>query len=736
MKRRILAGLLLLCLALSLIACGKKDEAGSVELSGTKGQMTEGWIPSKIAFPDWLAGSTGWETNGDTIYYSGYTPDEQLVAAAYDTLSGEWKRIDFTIADAYHPMLGGLSYAGHSLWGLLQEGPSQEDLKKGSWRDDYGYYVLHVDLEIGESTAVRIPFEGEGSTEGSGLHFSGILGLDDSRALLGAMDRFYVIDAKAAILSEPDLPANGGLAHFRVNDTLYLWTQDGYTPFEPETLSLGAPLNIDGLGDASSNNGHLLRKFQRSLYTADPVTGEGERLLRWMDVALSYGDIYGSVCLENSLGDVYYPDGEDMWRQKGLICAKKGQVPVKEIMLLGCFGDTGGEMYSESQASGALPYSATMSLLSAIVHFNNVDPQYRIEVVPLTYAYAQERDRLLIDLATRSDLDLLDTSLLPDNALNSGLLVDMLPMIDADESISREDFIEPLLKLMTQSGGLYEYTEKFTMLTMSTHPDLFPGRENWTAESIQSLIAAHPEMDPLWHSYDRDLITTLFCWAATAEFIDHDTKTCSFDSPAFIHWLELMKALPDGGEYSEEAKLMDICYDLAFYAGHQEKYMMKGDYMVAGFPETQGTGSYFLKLGSKPSDWRGTMGQNTRLGIMAASDKQEGAWRFVRTLMEGEDEPSITEGIPVFKESFERALQAEISDAFDERFQIGYLTAENAEELRQQVYNTTKLVDTDEGLLRILREEINRYFGGQNSAADTAAAIQSRASIYVSEQYS
>ena len=67
MKRRILAGLLLLCLALSLIACGKKDEAGSVELSGTKGQMTEGWIPSKIAFPDWLAGSTGWATDGATI---------------------------------------------------------------------------------------------------------------------------------------------------------------------------------------------------------------------------------------------------------------------------------------------------------------------------------------------------------------------------------------------------------------------------------------------------------------------------------------------------------------------------------------------------------------------------------------------------------------------------------------------------------------------------------------------
>lgn len=734
MKRGILASFVLLSLLFTLCACGKQEKAIPAAISQT-GEMTEGWVPSRIDFPDWLARSTGWETDGDAIYLSGMTPENQLVAASYDTLSGEWQRIDFTIADAYHPQLGCLSYAGHSLWGLLEEGPSREDLDQGRWRDDLGYYVLHIDLTSGESTAVRIPFEGEGSTEGSGLHFSGLLGLDDGRALLGAMDRFYVIDANANVLSEPNLHTNGSLWHFRVGETLYLWTQDGYAPFDPETLSFGTPLDIEGLGDASSNNGHLLRKWQRSLCVADPMTGESETMFQWMDVALSYGDIYGGVCLENSLGDVYYPDGEDMLLLKGLICAKKGQVPVKQPLRLGCFGYTGGEMYADAQASGALPYSATMELLDTIVRFNNTDPQYKIEVVPITYANEQERDRVLIELATRSDLDLLDTSRLPDNALDSGLLADMLPMIDADDSISREDFIEPLFALMTKSGGLYEYTDKFTLLTMTTHAELFPGRENWTVENIEALIAAHPDMDPLWHSLDRDLITTLFCWAATAEFIDPDVGTCSFDSPAFVHWLELLKALPNGSQYSEEPKLMNICYDLASNAGHQEKYMMKGDYVVAGFPETQGTGSYYLKLGSSPNAWRGTMGENTRIGIMAASGKQAGAWRFVRMLMEGADEISLSQGIPVFKQSFERALDTRISDDFDERFQIGYLNAENAEELRQQVYSTTKLVDTDEGLIRILRDEISRYYGGQVTGEEAAKAIQSRASIYVSEQF-
>lgn len=736
MKRRIHASLLLLCLLTSLCACGKEKESETIELSGAEIETTEGWIPSRIAFPDWLARSTGWETAGDTIYLSGLTPESHLVAASYDTLTGDWQRLDFTTADAYHPQLGNLSHAGHSLWGLLEEGPSREDLNKGIWRDDLGYYVLHIDLESGQSTAVRIPFEGEGGSEGQGrLFFSGILGLDDDRALLGAMDRFYMIDANANILSEPSLPTNGSLWHFRVGDTLYLWAQDGYAPFDPEALSFGTPLNIDGLGEASSNNGHFLRKWQRSLCAADPTSGEREMMFRWMDVALSYGDIYGGVCLENSLGDVYYPDGEDMLLMRGLICAKKGQIPVKQTLRLGCFGYTGGEMYADAQASGALPYSATLSLLDAIVRFNNTDSQYKIEVVPITYANEQERDRVLIELATRTDLDLLDTSLLPDNALDSGLLADMLPMIDADESIGREDFIEPLFALMTQSGGLYEYTDKFTLLTMTTHADLFPGRDQWTVESIEALIAAHPEMDPIWHSYDRELLTTLFCWAATAEFIDRDSGTRSFDSPAFVHWLELMKMLPDGSQYSEDAKLMNVCYDLAANAGHQEKYMMKGEYVVAGFPETQGTGSYFLKLGSSPNAWRGTSGENTRIGIMAASGNQTGAWRFVRAMMEGASDMDLRMGIPVFKESFERALADQISDDFDERFQIGYLTAENAEELRQQVFNTTKLVDTDEGLIRILKDEINRYFGGQVTADEAAKTIQSRASIYVSEQY-
>lgn len=721
MKQRVLAIMLLIYLLLSLCACGKKDVSATTNGTSTEVETTDGWIPSRVDLPDWLHHITGSSTEGDKIWLSGVTQEGDLAIMAYDTLSNEWSRVDFTTADAWQPAINSISLAGNSIWALMKESNRYDNYQKGTARngEELGYYILHIDLTNGESTAVRVPFEGERSTEGSGLFFSGLFALDDGRALLGAGDRVYLIDASVNVLSELDLPNGGYFYGFRVNDSQYLWTSDGYAPFDRETLSFGSPISVgDGIIMLDSNNGRFLRSTGSELLACDPTSGTDEPVFAWLDVALSRQDMGGYDGFENSKGEIYYLSEAPA---TSLIRATRGQVPVRQPLRLGGLRQDF--------------YALNLSLQDAVIRFNNTDPEFKIEVVPITYTSDQDRNRILIELATRNDLDLLDTSFLPDNALDSGLLADMLPMIDADETISREDFIEPLLRLMIQNGGLYEYTERFTLLTMTTHADLFPGRENWTVESIEALIAAHPEMDPLWHSYDKELITTLMMWAATAEFVDRDSAACSFDSPTFVHWLELLKALPDGGQYSEEPKLMNICYDLAFNAGHQEKYMMKGEYAVAGFPETQGTGSYYLKLGSCPSEGRSTVGENTRVGIMASSAHQAGAWRFVRTLMEGSELIGLTDGIPVFKAYFERALASQISDDFDERFQITYLTEENAEELRRQVYGTTKLVNTDEELIAILREPINRFLGGQISAEEAANAIQSKAAIYVSEQY-
>lgn len=730
MKKRILSILLLIVILCSLCACGKNN-TGDSEAEVLSGEMVPGYLATEIDFPDWFrqSQSTGWDTCGDSFWMTGETEDGAPVLVSYDTLIGQWQRYDLDTADARNPWCGNLTVTEDAFWILINEQTSWEDASSGKFLENLGHYILWGSREDGEMHCTRIPFEG--SSSNSETSSMSLLGLDREKALLTTPDTCYLIDPKLSVLDQPIISNLGGLPHFRVNDQLYLLTEEGAAPLDLETFQLGQAFELNASHVYSSNDGHFLYDKQNKLVEANPVTGSETERFDWMDVALSYSSMGSPFGLENSKGELFYITSN------GLVKVSPAMVPVKKVLTLACFGDTGAESYEYFQQAGAPPYSMSLKLRDSIIRFNNSDPEHRIEIKPLLYNNESERDRLLIELATSEDIDILDTSFLPDGALDAGLLADMLPMIDADETISREDFIPSLLQAMMKHGGLYEYTDKFTLVTLLARPELFPGRESWTVNQIEELIAQHPEYAPLWQSMNREMIVTVVSWAATAEFIDWENASCSFDSRAFQDWLRLLKELLDDKSPQDEEKLMAFCYDFASDAGFSSRYPFQSDYAVAGFPSTEGTGSYLLKLGSSAGESRSTVGQNTRIGIMASSKHQEGAWRFVRTLMmsESEEDQSISFGIPASRERFERVIDSSLSN--NREFQgLAMFNADDAQRLREQVYGTTKLIHTDEQILLVMQSEINAFLDGQKSAEEAAKQIQSRLSLYLAEQYS
>ena len=730
---------LLAALALTLTAgCGAGPE-GDPSGAGADARSIEtvpGYIPEEIALSDWLGGDIHWDTQGDVMWVGGGTMSREITIGSYDTLSGQWQRLDFDTGDARYPYLRTLSVCEDAVWALLQETFSEEQANTGTIPDDRGYYVLHIDLRDGSASCTRIDFDGDRGTESSDLFFSAILALDGDRAMLGTESSLYVIDPAANVLSRPELPVYGTLINYKVDGQLYLLTDsDDFVPLDKEGLSVGQPVTVTAEGytslSMSSNKGRQLCNNKGAVCLLDSATGEPRELFKWMDVALSYGSMGGGWIFENSQGEFFYPVSEYSNNGDGcIIKVTEGMVPVRKPLVLACFA----EISDDTMAYRTREYDFTPAMMDVVLRFNNTDPEYKISLKPLTYTTEAERDRLLIDLATSDDVDLIDTSFLPDNALDAGFLTDMLPYIDQDSELSREDFIQPLFNAMIKDGGLYEYTEKFTMLTMSTHPELFPGREGWTVEYIEGLLAEHPDVDALWHSLDRELVLCYFSYAATAEFIDWEDMSCSFDSPAFSHWLRLIKELPYSGEYNENAKLLNISHDYAMDAGFSCRYMAKGDYVVAGFPETEGSGSYFLRLGSPINELTRSMGDNTRLGIMASGHNKDGAWRVVRMLMTHSDGYGIDGGIPVYKDSFEKAVDLDVTDREDPRFGIAYYNADDAAHIREQVYGTEKLARYDEQIFAVIRSEAEAYFAGQKTAEEAAGQIQSRLSIYLAEQ--
>ena len=730
MNKRVISLMLALMLVCSLCACGTSNDTGDLEAEVLSSETVPGYQAMELDFPDWFreGQSMGWDTYGDSLWMTGETADGDPVLVSYDTLSGQWQCYNLDTADARNPWCGNLTVTEDAFWILINEQTSWEDASSGKFLENLGHYILWGSREDGEMHCTRIPFEGSSSNnETSSMS---LLGLDREKALLTTPETCYLIDPKLSVLDQPIISDLGGLPHFRVNDQLYLLTEEGAAPLDLETFQLGQAFELNASHVYSSNDGHFLYDKQNRLIEVNPATGNETERFDWMDVALSYSSMGSPFGLENSKGELFYITSN------GLVKVSPAMVPVKKVLTLACFGDTGAESYEYFQQAGAPPYSMSLKLRDSIIRFINSDPEYRIEIKPLLYNNESERDRLLIELATSEDIDILDTSFLPDGALDAGLLADMLPMIDADETISREDFIPSLLQAMMKHGGLYEYTDKFTLVTLLARPELFPGRESWTVNQIEELIAQHPEYAPLWQSMNREMIVTVVSWAATAEFIDWENASCSFDSRAFQDWLRLLKELLDDKSPQDEEKLMAFCYDFASDAGFSSRYPFQSDYAVAGFPSTEGTGSYLLKLGSSAGESRSTVGQNTRIGIMASSKHQEGAWRFVRTLMmsESEEDQSISFGIPASRERFERVIDSSLSN--NGEFQgLAMFNADDAQRLREQVYGTTKLIHTDEQILLVMQSEINAFLDGQKSAEEAAKQIQSRLSLYLAEQY-
>ena len=62
----------------------------------------------------------------------------------------------------------------------------------------------------------------------------------------------------------------------------------------------------------------------------------------------------------------------------------------------------------------------------------------------------------------------------------------------------------------------------------------------------------------------------------------------------------------------------------------------------------------------------------------------------------------------------------------------GWSSAE-AEAFVRLVEETTQTRSTDDALAGILRDELGRFFGGQQSAQSAAAAIQRRVQLYLDE---
>ena len=740
---RILDFLLVLAMLASLCACGKVTSGEDAEVivigePQISAETEQGFITNELPMPEGYQDFGGLQSFGNSLYLHAVTPDGGFAVLRYDTLADEWQSWELETGDAKYPRIEAFSVADGAVWVRLMEGYSDEEMVRRDFSRKLHYFLIVLDTQSGAQTCTRIDFWRNGND--SDPYLTGLVALDKERAILNDDETVRLINRDAQILDKLDLPLTGFTQCVWFRDVLYLSTNDGYCPFDPDTLQCGKPL--EGLlwePVYSSQRGRILVTKERMLQEYDPNTCSMTPVFSWMDVALNYASLQGYsayIGLENSKGDLFY------LANSKLIKVSPGMVPVKKTLTLGCFADATAQGYEYSETD----YTCPEVLLDAIMRFNQTDPEYRIAIKPMVWHDEAERNKLMIQLATENEIDVLDTSLLPPGAVDRQLLVDLLPYIDADPDISREDFIPSLFSALTERGGLYEYTDKFTLLTILGAEHLGISREEWTPDKAIEVLTQEESVPYM----TQEQMIILFSWAATAEFMDRSSGTCSFDSPAFVGWLELMKRIPvispEGASFFTPSCDWLISYDFASEAGYRPRMTFKDEAAVLGFPGSTGTGTYFMKL--LPAEGMGHSGQlmlgdgmmwtsgcNTSLGVLASSENKDGAWRFVKTFMQGEDEPYLTDGIPVLRAGFERAVENSMQRQQSNVNDYESFNEKDAAVMRELVYGTDRLVIRDDVVIDTLKTEINAFLAGKESAEEAARLIQSKLSLYMSEHY-
>ena len=567
------------------------------------------------------------------------------------------------------------------------------------------------------------------------------------------------------------LPLGDGRLGFSVRSadgqTLYALTPEG------DITELGPPpaaeLDLYGTGlslCAGLLEGKSLGYDLRSLYTFTPGQTEKEPLLRWLDLdiepsrVLPAGASGSDILLVSMRGSLLTGLTADLIR---IHPTPLSQAPVRKELTLGCL-------------------SRDATLTEAVFDFNRRDGEYRIRLVDYSDGaplFGSERlgviDRMNRDilLDQMPDLLLMDAGLPLDSYSQKGLFEDLAPYLAASDI----QLIPAIQKAGEMDGKLVSVAPFFSIYTMLGSQALLGEEPGWTADEAEALWDAQPEGTRLFPArYTRASFLNMVMTFYLDEFVDWETGTAHFDSPAFARLLELAARLP---EAAEDAASMDGDAARDVLDGKvllepvsittMQAYLLQnarynGQLVCKGFPAPDGGSAFILY---------------PQLGVSARSQHKEGAWRFLSSLLQSDYQSRITTLFPTLQSAFDQALQAASTEPAaedgvlytyfngsasyanpipqpwsgdeDARVPKGVAvyytsTGEVRQELpfyalteaeRQRFLTFFQSIDQiyvqDSILEAILNEEAAAYFAGQADVETVCGRLQSRASTYLAE---
>ena len=531
----------------------------------------------------------------------------------------------------------------------------------------------------------------------------------------------------------------------------------GGSPQDSQTASFGDSLGetVPGSYLAAYGEDRFLTYGDNALYLYDAAADTQRLLLQWASCDINPDSVERIATLAD--GRIVARLEEDQGSSELAVVTEvpRDQATEKETITLGVL-----------QADNS-------HLLRCISQFNRNSTDYRIEVREYydTYlasgqAEAKEEARTALHMDISSgrcpDLLVLEYDDLEAYAAK-GLLEDLAPYLEEDGNLELADNV---IEAYTFHGKLCALPGALQIRTLAGRADRLGdlgGATGWTLEEMMGFIDSNP--DSTVFSADAGQLLEYSLVFNQSHFVDWEAHTCDFTSDEFIRLLEFCGRFSDR-KGTEGAEVLDMMERSNTALLHEVELVRPQDIILlaqilgtedisyVGFPTVDG------RMGSLLEDCGGTC------AISAKSKHKEEAWAFVELLLTGWENPPKspdalegTKGFPTELGTRERYF-AKVSenpyrigedgeiytwDGKPERYAYHALSSRTMQvffytPLPEETDLICALLDSSttarggRQISSIVAQEAASYFNGQKTAADVAALIQNRVSMYLAEQ--
>ncbi|MGN1135277.1 MAG: extracellular solute-binding protein [Oscillospiraceae bacterium] len=652
---------------------------------------------------------------------------------------------------------------------------------ENSWNDVTGesketFYIERFDPELGAVGRVELDSLKENYDSDNYFYISNYIEDKEGNGYVQVDNGIMVLDANGKFLftlkMEDNASQNSGSYISNVicgkNGTVYVFinsytiTDDNY---ETKTVAKTVDLAKKGFGDveypvslsaygAMSSAGDmydLIYNGDTTLYGYNIETDEKTTIIDWIKSGID------TTALETTIvspdGRIIYsshnyeinPSGGYSYSNGDLIIniltkIDPSEVPDKELITM-------STMY--------IPYN----IKSKISEFNKNSDKYQIEVTSyLDNDWSNYDDclkRFNNDLVAGNIPDLLvvDASLPFNSYVSKGLIADLGPIMEKDETFNREDYLENVLEALSIGGKLYRIAPSFSIQTMAAKKSIVGDKQSWTIDDFLAVHEANPNSEMIMELTNSNFVNVMIVYNMN-QFVNAETGECSFNSDSFKKILEYANTLPTEIDY--DSLYSDENYWIKREMAYRDDTaILKQEYIYDFRTLKQDEAAYFGEpvtfIGVPSDNGNGSMLQvNTSLSITSKAKNPDGAWEFIKTLLtdEVQDNP---DGLPIKTSSFNKLAEKAKErpywenengekEYYDETVWMGEqtITVEpNTDEDNERMINFIKSVknvyEYDTDLFKIIDEEVQAYFSGQKSVDEVADIIQNRASTYISE---